>query len=408
MRIGRALFLVLVSLAGVAGPARSGEAAEGTPPRTPGQAAVQVVPLGFVEGKRTDFGAQTHVTLNEEGLGEIAFPTPSGKLLVRLVGGKVVCDANGDGRIDDADGKGVAAGRGFGPGTAALKVRVTVGGRGIDYPLAVLYAQGRHLMLASTAHLAGTFRGARLSLYDTNVNGVFGEIGVDGIKIAEGGRTRAAPGFRAMTVASGAGMLGRVLAIGGELYNAEVVEGGRALRLSPYGGEKATLSLKVDKTVKVAHLTLAHTGGLFFVRAVPGQKLLVPAGTYRIDEARLSLALGEEKRSGSSWLEDLFGDGAVAAQSAGMLIGRGGPKAALVTVRPGENELAFGPPLGLEFTAYLWGDEKDRLEIEDPALVGGAGERYRAALYAQKQQSSLKSYVRAGGKEKLLSKLEYG
>ena len=153
-----------------------------------------------------------HVRLDPDGEGSIPFANAPGKLLVRLEGGKVLCDANGDGQIDDEDGEGVAAPR---PGVRtatppALRPTARIAGRDEEYPLVVLLAQRGIVVLASGAHLEGKLGDSVVELHDSNVNGSFADLGVDGVSVWDAG----GPGGLSPFGPQG-GQLGRVVESGG-------------------------------------------------------------------------------------------------------------------------------------------------------------------------------------------------
>lgn len=406
MRTGPVLaaFLALARLA------HSGAADE----ERPGKAAPQTVELRPAEAGLADMVAlwetQRHIVLNEEGYGETDFPTPTGKLLIRRAGDRIVADANGDGRIDEADGEGVPA-QAAGPGRTtpeALKVSANVAGRKAQYPLMVLYARGRHVLLAGGAVLVGKFGDLELRLFDADLDGVFGETGTDTILVrsAEEGPGAASP---PAGPGASANVMGLVLNLGGELYAVRTLDGGRALRIAPYDGEKASLELAAGGTATSLSLSLAHEEDACHLQVGSGVKVSLVPGAYRVTRSLLVLKLPQEKKKEESFFGRLLGGLTGQGEETGTLLGTEGEDPVLLTIRPGENRLPVGPPLRLEFTAKAWETHNDRLEIEDPVLVGGAGERYVADLHTRgRAGSSLKGLLRSGGEETLLGELEYG
>jgi hypothetical protein len=84
-------------------------------------------------------------------------------------------------------------------------------------------------------------------------------------------------------------------------------------------------------------------------------------------------------------------------------------KAPPLTVRPGAQAIAFGPPFKLTFEAKRWGDEKEHLEMERPRLVGAAGAWYYAlCVRGDDTVSKLTCFIRSGGEERKLRDLEFG
>ncbi len=346
----------------------------------------------------------TCVRLDKGGEASIPFANAAGKLLVRFKDGKVFLDANGDGTIDAADGEGVrppepGAQEGVPP---LVEVAAKIAGRGEQYPVHVAFATKDFVSLFGKTTLEGKLGDATIRLIDTNVNGSFDEVGRDGILVEDGpdsAPTLAVYGARSDT-------LGRVVAIGGKLLNIEVTGGGAALRLTPYAGEKATLVLGKHELVKGVGLVLAHEDGLITCSAASGTKTILPAGRYKVTGSMLALRTPDDATPTASPAE-MLSDGSLFGQSAILLGQRDSKTPLIVTIHPGGNELSPGPPLVLEFGARVFGEAKGQLEVEAPALVGAMGERYQASLSGA-VKSTLTVSVRAGGKEKQLSKLEYG
>jgi len=342
------------------------------------------------------------VRLDREGEGSIPFANPAGKLIVRFRDGKVFCDANGDGAIDAADGSGVAPparGRLIAT-TSTLTVTTRIAGRDEEYPLNVFWAQQGVVLLGSMSHLEGKIGDATVALFDSNLNGSFCDRGVDGIRVTEGGdaSTATVPGRELAR-------LGRVAAVGGELFIVEAGPGGMSLVLTPYTGRKATLSVKTTEPIASATLTLARKDGLFTCQATSGKQATLPVGDYFIVRSQLGLTLPRRAAPAPSGIEMLLGG--VRSGPPRAMLWTGGGARPTVTMRAGKNELSPGRPFVLDFTAKVSRDRK-KIEIRDAALVGALKERYRAQVYAEKVKSALTLHIRARGKEKELSKLEYG
>ncbi|MHC5057475.1 MAG: hypothetical protein ACYTKD_22605 [Planctomycetota bacterium] len=362
------------------------------------------IPLKLVTAGQPGPGqGMAQVRLDAKGEGSIPFENAAGKLLVRFADGKVFVDVNADGKIDDADGEGLKALEpGPFPGSyPTFKVAARIAGQDAEYPLSLFFARQEIVILGSDASLRGKVGDATVTLFDSDVNGSFSDVGRDGILVTEG-KTPAPAQF----LPAGPGRLGRVAAIGGELFNIEVKRGGASLGLSPYEGEKATLTLKTRELVQQATLMLAHRGGLFTCQVASGAKTVLPAGDYTIVQSQLGLKLPQDGKPAPSIVERFLGGGGGGPDVA-MLAGGGDATTPVVTMRAGENEVSPGHPLKLEFTARA-APGRRKLQVTDASIVGGMGERYRAQIYAPGVESTLTVHVRAGGRERRLSKLEYG
>ncbi len=353
--------------------------------------AAQVVQLQFLDSGDDTLIAlfsQKHVALNGKGYGEIDFATPSGKLLIRRVDDRIVADANDDGRIDEADGTGVAA---AGPGRvkpSVVKVPAMVGGRTVQYPLTVLLVQGAHLLLGGGGVLAGELGDLELRLYDVDLDGIFGEAGTDRMLVRAAGEE---PGASAR-------IMGRVIELDGRLCSVRMLDGGRTLEIAPYGGAKAALELETEDGVVELTLSLAHEDGACYAHATRERKVLLVPGEYRVIGSHLALKLPPQKEEDRSLFDDYFRRTPDRLRDAGILAGARSRRPALITIRPGDNRLSAGPPLRLDFSAFVWETHGDRLEVGDAALVGRAGERYVPELGGTgRHTSSLKSFLRSGG-----------
>lgn len=382
------------SIVGAARPATAG-AAEG---------ATREVELRLVDNAQPGVtNGYAQIRLDAKGEGSTPFANAAGKLLVKFADGKVFCDANGDGAIDAADGEGIDSPRPGRPAGAppVLRPTVRIAGRDEEYPLTVLYAQQGIVVLGSAAHLEGKLGDSTVELHDANVNGSFTDVGKDVIRVRDAGASVTPSPFGPQGA-----QLGRVVEIGGELYDIKLMRGGASLRLSPYTGEKATLSVKTGELIGSVTLTLAHKDGLFTCSATSKEATTLPTGEYRITQSRLELALPRKATRAPSAVELLLG-GARTSPPTAMLLAYGDARTPLLTMRAGENELSPGRPFVLAFAAHATG-EGGKLEVTDVCLVGALGERYRAQIYGAGFTSKLTVNLCAGGKEKELSKLEYG
>ena len=340
------------------------------------------------------------VRLDRDGEGSLPFESASGELIVAFRDGKVFCDANGDGAIDATDGSGVTPpGRGCPMGAPpTLPATARIAGRDAEYPLAVLFARRGMIVLASVARLEGRIADAVVEIFDANVNGRFGEVGVDGIRVSVAGALTGG-----IDLVGNAPKLGRVVEVGGELFDIEVKRDGASLILAPYTGQKASLALGTEEPVVAAALVLAHAEGLVTCPVTSGDEATLPAGKYRLLRSVLVLRPPGDERPASAIAEaSLRGQ-----PTAPVLFGMGAAGQGPLTVRPGENALSVGNRMELQFTARLSRDRKT-LHVGDVAIVDGLGARYRAQICAPAARSTLTVNVRADGRERELSKVECG
>ena len=342
--------------------ARGGDAGKG-----------QTVPLEFAAAGGGGLVGQAFTRLDPKGAGSIPFATPTGKLKLRFSGSKVVADADLDGEITSTDKGKASAGMG-----GTLSVSLKIGGRTVQYPFTVRHASRQFIVLGGAATLRGEFGGTKLTLYDRNLNGRFDEAGTDVFEAGEAG-SGGGP--------FGAGSpFGKVLAVGGELYDAELSDGGAGLKLTRRSGPKAILRLKrpAQAAMVVFVLQLAPRES-FYANVTAGKDTALVPGKYIILASQCTFAPSAQ------------GGGQV------MLYGTGGE----ITVKPGANELSPGPPFSLGFSARLSRATK-QLKVADAWLTGGMGERYRAEISSQGEKSSLEAFLLKGSDCRRFAKLEYG
>jgi hypothetical protein len=381
--------LALVSLAAITASALAGPARAVT-------VELELVP-------NTELGGQRGVarfTLGQDGEATRPFANARGELRVKLEGGKVFCDVNADGKIDVADGEGVPApARGRVTGTPPVfKVAATIGGRNVEYPLTLLYAQQGLIVLGSGAHLEGTLGDSTIEVHDADVSGSFADTGRDRIHA----RDRRAPAAQ-MPFGPAGSELGGILAAGDELYDARVTGGGKSLELTPYEGERSTLTLTPKAPAVAALLMLSRTDGRFTCQATSVRTTTLPAGDYNVMRSVVALRPEGDERPAKELATALLGGPPIAP----MLMGQGSAGGKPISIAPGANALSPGPPFRLEFTARA-APEKRKLEVTAADVVGSLGARYRADMYGGDAEGALTVNVRAGGRTKRLTKLEYG
>ncbi|MEZ5975096.1 MAG: hypothetical protein R3F33_05475 [Planctomycetota bacterium] len=256
-------------------------------------------------------------------------------------GGHFAVDIAGDGLDIDADGdgslethiEGIAdktTGERFGrvvlqaPGHPAYAVRLRDLGKGWQW--------------ACGGAMVGSIDGLKVQLFDANGNGTYGDFGEDAICI--GGRSQA-------------GLLSKTMHLNGVLHNVAVSEDGSRLTLDPYAGETGRLNLEKKLQCEgklLSALVQSLDGKHCFEMAGEGEGLDLPAGTYRLLQARLGL-----------------GKATVEVQ---------GDAVRPMAVNAGEEqELSWGAPIRAEFE-YTYEGGQLTFDPNKVWLTGAAGERY--------------------------------
>lgn len=323
------------------------------------RAEEQTLKLKYVENQHGT-GANQSVKFDKKGIGELPFANKVGKILFKLHGKELQFDRNGDGRISPEDGKAVKANEIF-------HVPLYLNGKTIQYGLKFPFIQAQVIFLMNLGRMEGELNGETIFLIDQNINGKFGEVGIDMIQAGD---------FFTPS------KLRKTIAVSGNLYQFQAIQKGGKIKLSPYQGLKSELKLKTLKNWKVT-LALNHPQ---LSTAVSSEKpaTLIP-GKYKINQ---SLTMSETD---------------LQQEPEAVLFGQGGT----INIKPGKNIIKAGLPLKLEFSAYRNKNDQDNIIIKSAILTGRAGEKYNASSFG-KQKSTLSSYIKSGKKEQFLSKMEYG
>ena len=312
--------------------------------------------------------------LDAAGRCEFPFANRAGRLCFEFKGGRVRADTNGDGIIDGNDAPAVAA------TGSTIRVDVRIEGRVLRYPLHVMHepdmgpARGC-IRIASRAVLQGTMGGRLVQLRDYCLDGRFDGEG-DSITVA--------------AAAAGAGEDGartwpwrRVIELDGRLVMPALADGGRQLRLTPYAGDVAEVRLDAGGVphaqVKMDGVEQGQLGTVTADCPVP----FVP-GQYR--RAGVALYFG----SGATGLPALFASDRI--------------DRAPMELKPGVNVLKIGGPFAMTFVAERSGDG---ITVTEARVTGCAGENYRPCFNGE-WSGMLAAYARGGGRERLLTKLEFG
>lgn len=321
---------------------------------------------------------------DKDGLGEIPFATASGKLRLKLSGQKVLADRNDDGKFDDADGDGAGKGE-------TLKVPIKLAGKAFDYPFSVQFmqlgsrnlAQPQAVYLIGMVHLEAQMGQTVVRLYDTNLNGRFGDISVPDKEPGDLLQVGAAPRGQPIT---------RYVALDGKIQEFSVVNDGQAVKLQPYTGPTANVKVDAKEGWKVTAALRSSDGG--FVGNCEGgaQAALLP-GAYRLEQAKAESGPRKDEGGRSRAAIEFYAWGA---------------KDASLQIKEGDSTLAFGPPFKLDFAAVRSTEDEADVNVTEVALIGAGGERYRADNYGSGGDSTMECAVRAAGRDTKVATLAYG
>jgi hypothetical protein len=347
--------------------------------------AAQTVDLKFIEVADSPYGCYFGV----HG-GKISYPfsNAAGKLTIEIRDGKVYGDTNGDGVIDAKDSPAVE------PGKGTLKFAMNLSaGRVVDFPVRVgelrklsgdsadphleLYTQG-----ALEANVGEwTIRYAAMSFGNTPV-GMFSQV-----SIAPTGSD-----LRFVSTLSPS----QTYDIADRLYTVKLADDLTKLTVAPYTGEIAEVRFSYtlpEDTPPVAQghqnhedgtsLILRHTAGIQQSTAKAGKPAKFVPGDYQLASIFLTRFINQG--------EQVY------------ISGRMDSKAAPTTLKPGVNEIRVGAPFKMDFVATRDGGQ---IELTDVMVTGRLGEMY--APPGQGPGSLFAFYIRGGGKETQLAKLEYG
>jgi hypothetical protein len=129
--------------------------------------------------------------------------------------------------------------------------------------------------------MRGSIKGAKITLLDLNNNGIWNEIGTDGMIVGKG---------------SAASFLSKVISVKGNLFALEVTADGRSMTAKPFEGESGKLNLR--KSFKsqgslLAAVVSSESGDYSFNLANAKRGMTVPTGRY-------TLTGGYLKRGGAS------------------------------------------------------------------------------------------------------------
>lgn len=343
--------------------------------------AAQTVPLQFVE--QQSFECYYRVSKGKIGY---PFPNAAGKLTIEVRDGKVYGDTNGDGVIDAKDAPPVE------PTKGTLKFAMNLPGRVIDFPVIIgelrtFGGDDQEVRLCLTP--GGAFQADvgdwtilyKASTFRRDLESFFSNVAI----IPAGSDPRYA------STAS----LSRTYEIADRLYTVNRSDDLKQLSIAPYTGPIATVrvtyALPEDAApVDPAYPSQQDNSSVYLTHTQDIQQASVTArhssrfvpGPYRIQSVFLSRFI----KSGQAYVS-----------------GSMDPKAPPVTLKPGDNEIHFGAPFKMDFVATR---KDDTIELTDVAVTGRLGEHYYPP--GQGGETLFAAYLRSGGKEQPLAKLEYG
>ncbi len=327
------------------------------------------------------------------------FGLAGGRVTFLSKGRKVYIDRNKNGKVDGPDGDPLEE-------ETVLEGRVPFRGGSARYAvgLTLMGSMPPYILIEGKSALAGRWGKTLFVFLDRNLDGRFFQFGVDAFVAAPVGKQGEKGRFRSSVSAL---PLSHVAVVEGKLYLLDCGEGGEDLKLYPYRGKTALLQVEGWKqTVAVVDLSIGDSRrDLYFDVRGPGSYLL-PRGIYRIRGVGARFAIrpfrpGGKKSSDNPYLRkprpwsfSLYGLSTERQPSLDL----SGEKAVLHA----------GPPLRLGFDAMAWGKEGNRLEISNVFLATPGGIEFRAEIFGKDDTQTIKAYVRAGGKKRFLSELEYG
>jgi hypothetical protein len=308
----------------------------------------------------------------------------------------LLIDRNHDGACDAKDEPAITSGQTF-------SIPVSLGGKEVPYQISVMWMDGTQAFLSSGSVLTGTTAaGVAIRLGDKDLDGTFATAGVDSVALTRP-KTQAGPDHCGNLPTDGLSF-GTMLAGAGQLWKATYDPAGPSLRLAAWDGPTATASLELTDTtpsdtrtsVAGSSLTLDSPAGLGQVLLTPGLAQPLPAGEWVLGDASLSLRIPATARRKTPLAKALTGGDADVITLSGDNRGRRETIA-------GKRTFTFGVPQRLAVEAL---GLEDRVELGAPLLVGANGDSWRAEVDSEK--SSLTVFLRTGGQQCTVGKMEYG
>lgn len=180
--------------------------------------------------------------------------------IAEVDGHALAVDTNGDGKVDNKV-KGLG---GF------LRLRAK-DAQGQKFMYAVRFRKsGAAWQYATSGYMRGKVKGTDIALIDLNGNGIYNEVGVDGMVIGRG---------------DGASFLSTVANLSGDLYEIAVTADGSSVTVKPFEGETGTLDARSELNIKgrlKAAIVSDSSGKYSFDLSDHKSGLKVPAGSYTL------------------------------------------------------------------------------------------------------------------------------
>lgn len=325
------------------------------------------VPLRIQRGSNVHAYGERYVALDEAGEGSMPFTTACGELKMRLVDDALLLDRNGDGTLNDADGAPVG-------NDETAEIAAHPFGTRASYPINVRICSDRRVRLQSQIVVKGEKDGATYELHDGNLDGRFDEYGTDMFRIKGAWQC-----------------LAKVVRIDTELHGITVARNGGALRLSPYTGPLANVTVSCGEGGWLPELHVKHKDGEYIGKVALGMP--IPPGQYTIQGVRLIGTVS---------------DGSATGRRRVFLHGYDPEEETVLTLKEGSGTLTLGPPLKLAVKAVKLADDASKVKVVRASLIGVAGEKYRALATGDRVTSTLECWVRTGGKEEKLTTMRFG
>lgn len=217
----------------------------------------EVATLKFAPQKKFDYVLPIETWTPANGVtiahdGGQAFATESDGLRLHV-------DTNGDGRVDQKI-----------QGAYGFAILTSTRHDGSDFGYAVRFRRsGDHYEYSTSGVMSGSLHGESIELIDLDNDGVFNEVGTDGMVVGGG---------------KAACYLSEVVNLDGDLYTIEVDAAGTEIRAVPYDGPAGTLGVRRGLTIpgKLVSAVVSDATGKYSFEVGNTNDLRVPAGEYRL------------------------------------------------------------------------------------------------------------------------------
>lgn len=359
---------------------RSEPAVESAAPKTTADQPSQASPATTIDLHLTKLTSATSVygyPFNaKDQTASFPFANKAGKLTFRNDNGKLRVDANGDGRITEADGPAID------PKNAMIEVSALVAGKPVQFPFLVNGIQraggnSSVLFLSPAAALEGQYAGHTIQILG-NTQGSF----TSGLRLVRIFKSESSdPAHTDIRPWPWS----PIIDLDGKLYAISLLQAGQQLSLTPYTGPVADVAIHFPDTATGGFVLFTKADGQQVGRAQVGQPLHLIPGSYRP-----FLVVMTHQGNGR------FTSVSAPPQPPNV------SAADAIVINAGANTINIGTPVTLKMTAAFDGQT---ITITDVQTTGAAGEHYRLT---NSGNDRLIAYIKSGEKEQQLAKLEYG